>query len=578
MGNDKARDANSAGGDSVEGVLAKIKREEVVFVVHAPDKTGGYLIYALAEASTSDGKKPLELKVVECEQHQLPEDLLSFLLSQGSFPPAYLASPRELHVVVSTHSGLKLAQGFYEDALRPLLRAVGLQPSEGRGGGGYQVTVTESSDTIRDFAEALGRDGKGTEKTVILLSGDGGVTDFLNGQDRSPPPPNNSLLPTIALLPLGTGNALFHSLHKPLYATGDSNNPAPSPLVLGVRTLFRGTPSPLPTFRASFSPGAKLISAPTEAADTNASPDTTNTTATPDTTTTTTDGTPNPTPNSTNSPSETTTTTTPSNKTTPQETTTPTPTPTTTPITPADDPLTPKTPVTHLIGAVVASYGFHASLVWESDTPAYRVHGSKRFAMAAGELLRVGHVYRVGVSVLRKSDEEGGPEGEAEGEEAAGGEGFVPLVPGGAGGKGVEGVEGADGADKRDGEGEKSSSGFNYVLATLVSNLEKTFSISPASRPLDGRLRLVHFGDVGGAKTMEIMMAAYREGEHVGMPEVGYEDVDEVRVTVAEDDPRWRKVCVDGSIVELEKGGWMRVGREWRERVKVLVDADIAAR
>lgn len=33
-----------------------------------------------------------------------------------------------------------------------------------------------------------------------------------------------------------------------------------------------------------------------------------------------------------------------------------------------------------------------------------------------------------------------------------------------------------------------------YVLATLVSNLERTFTISPDSNSLDGKLRLVRFG------------------------------------------------------------------------------------
>ncbi|KAK3294005.1 ATP-NAD kinase-like domain-containing protein [Chaetomium fimeti] len=546
LDNDKTRHANSTAGKSLEDVTTKIKREEVVFVLRTPgDKTSGYLTYSLAEGSTSDGEKPFDFKIVQCEQHQLPEDLSGFVLNQGSLPPAHLSPPHEVHVVVSTHSGLQLGQGFYQTVLRPLLGAVGLEPREAQDGGGYQVTVTESADTIRDFAQKLGRNNKAAAKTVILLSGDGGVTDFLNGQDRSPPPPNNSLLPTIALLPLGTGNALFHSLHKPLYTTTttDSSNPAPSPLVLSLRTLFQGTPSPLPTFCASFSLGAKLISAPTEADDDAA------TNPTPDTIPSNTPG---------NTTDNTTTDTTPSQTPNPPEAPTAIPT---------DAPTTPKTPVTHLIGAVVASYGFHASLVWESDTPAYRVHGAKRFAMAAGGLLKLGHVYEVGVDVVRSTDST-----QSE---------FVGLAPGGWKGVGGEGGEGGEGeGEGSDGKGEggegKKGKGFNYVLATLVSNLEKTFAISPESQPLDGRLRLVHFGDVGGAKTMEIMMAAYREGEHVGMPEVGYEDVEELRVTVAEEDPRWRKVCVDGSIVELEKGGWMRVKREQRERVRVLVDAGIA--
>ncbi len=64
-------------------------------------------------------------------------------------------------------------------------------------------------------------------------------------------------------------------------------------------------------------------------------------------------------------------------------------------------------------------------------------------------------------------------------------------------------------------------------------------------------------------------MAAYQNGAHVDMvwetedggPQrrVGYEEIDELRVSILEDDPRWRKVCIDGTIVEIEKGGWMEV-------------------
>lgn len=457
--------------------VSQIREEEVVLVLRAPKEAdGGYLVYSLVESAPSDGGKPFSLSVVHTPE--LPNDssvLKDLFFDQDDIPPAHLKRPRQVHVVVSTRSGLRLAPVFYEDVLSPLLKTIGLEPTE-TDGNGYRVTVTKSSNTVRDFSHELGKDDKAGEKTVILLSGDGGVVDLLNGLDHASSPSHTPSPPTIALLPLGTGNALFHSLHKPHYS---APAPTPSPLVLGLRTLLTGTPSPLPTFKASFSPGAKLISAPVDHPDHHAAT---------------------------------------SGKDHEKE-----------------------TPVAHLVGAIVASYGFHASLVWESDTPAYRVHGDKRFGMAATELLKVAHGYDAAVEVRRPG--------------AAAGE-LTPLHPSRHG----------DGGGGAAGEGK-----FNYVLATLVSNLEKTFAISPAGRPLDGRLRLVHFGDVGGDRTMEIMMAAYREGEHVGMQEVGYEEVDEVKVAIAEEDAGWRKVCVDGSIVEVERGGWMKVQREDGERVKVLV-------
>lgn len=455
------------------GTVVDIKLEQIVYIL--PGADGGYSVYLLSEGSTSDGERPFSLQIVQRQQHDLPDGFQKFVLKRDSLPPQHLSTPRELQVVISTHSGLRLAESFYQDVLQPLLGAVGLaRRKDEESSDGYKVVVTKNPHTLRDFSRALGRDPKVSDKAVVLLSGDGGVVDLLNGLDHS----NSPSPPTIALLPLGTGNALFHSLHKPHYSATPS---PPSHFVLALRSLFLGTTSTLPAFRASFSQGAKLVSAPVEH-DTQVDA--------------------------------------------------------TTAEAPKDHEK--ETPVTHLLGAIVASYGFHASLVWESDTPAYRVHGAKRFGMAAAELLKVGHAYDAAVEVRRTSDEAS----------------FVPVV-----------VRG-----KTQEKGGSESKGFNYVLVTLVSNLEKTFTISPASRPLDGQLRLVHFGDVGGARTMEIMTAAYAEGDHVKLDDVGYEAVEEVKVTVNEEDPRWRKVCIDGSIVELEKGGWMSVAKEQRERLRVLVD------
>jgi hypothetical protein len=191
--------------------------------------------------------------------------------------------------------------------------------------------------------------------------------------------------------------------------------------------------------------------------------------------------------------------------------------------------------VRYLFGAVVASYGFHSQLVWESDTPDYRRHGDKRFDMAAQALLKESHAYHAAVEVKYRPHQE-----------------FSKL-----------------GRDR-----------FNYILATMVSDLQQNFTISPASRPLDGQLRLVHFGDVGGERTLEIMRGAYNNGAHVGMTwtggdgekdRVGYEVVEEVKATILEEDARWRKVCVDGTIVEIGQGGWMAVKKVAESKFQILV-------
>jgi diacylglycerol kinase family enzyme len=248
-------------------------------------------------------------------------------------------------------------------------------------------------------------------------------------------------------------------------------------LVLGLRTLFQGSPASLPVFRASFSPGAHIV-APGAADDDDGGP------------------------------------------------------------------LSAETahqPVSHLDGAIVASYGFHASVVYESDTTAYRVHGDKRFGMVAQELLRESHPYTAHVEIRR------------------------PSSPSSSGPAQLEALPRKEHA---------------YVLTTLVSNLERAFTISPASKPLDGQLRTVHFGNIGGARAMEAMMKAYDGGKHVDVrwddgERIYYEDVDEIRITVEDGESRWRKFCVDGTTVGVPRGGQMTVKRLEQSPLQILVNPSI---
>ena len=181
-----------------------------------------------------------------------------------------------------------------------------------------------------------------------------------------------------------------------------------------------------------------------------------------------------------------------------------------------------------VFGAVVASWGLHASLVADSDAVEYKGLGVERFQRAARENLFPGdgsgpHVYKAKVSLLRR-DGDGGKEG------------WVEV-----------------GREE-----------YSYVLATLVSNLERNFVISPDSKPLDGRLRVVHFEHLPGEEVMRIMDLAYQGGKHVQDGAVGYEDVEGVRIDFAgtEKDGRWRRICVDGKIVRVEENGWVEITKE----------------
>ncbi|PNY27862.1 tRNA (Guanine(26)-N(2))-dimethyltransferase, mitochondrial [Tolypocladium capitatum] len=428
---------------------------------------GGFVICCLTE-DLEQQMQPFRLQLLAADT--VPDQLLRDHRIRDMPPHLRAGDGNEVDVVVSTASGVGLALPFWQSVLRPLwgLVEAALGASSLRAS---KVVVTEDAQSVREFARTLRPDQEqpSTEapssRTVVLLSGDGGVVDLLNGHEA----PSGAPAPLVALIPLGTGNALFHSLHKPL-----SSSPGPSPLAIALRTLFLGVPADLPVFRASFSPGSRIVSfvqGPGQADGTDESTHLARQDAA----------------------------------------------------------------VSLLYGAIVASYGFHASIVYESDTPEYRVHGAKRFGMVAQELLRESHPYRAKLRVRRPSSS------------------ALEL-------------------DLRETHA--------YVLVTMVSNLERTFAISPASRPLDNRLRLVHFGPIGGERTMDVMAKAYDGGKHVGMKwddgeKVRYEEVEEVTVEALEDDARWRKFCIDGTTVEVPMGGSMSVGKAQKGLFRVLIDSRV---
>lgn len=259
------------------------------------------------------------------------------------------------------------------------------------------------------------------------------------------------------MIPLGTGNALFHSLHRPLLSSPGTLG---TPLVNALRTILYGSSQPLPTFTATFSPGARVLVKESRDAV--------------------------PFPRSPN----------------------------------------PENPDLNILyGAVVASYGFHATLIADSDTTEYRKHGSARFGMVATELLddtKGGpHLYkcRVAANFLSESDND------------------------------IKNIL-TDGTKE-----------FGYIVCTLISNLEEAFTISPESKPLDGTLRTVCFGNLSGADVMKIMGLAYQGGKHIQDERITYKPIKDLRIDTEEEGStwKWRRCCVDGQIVAIEEGGWMAI-------------------
>ena len=353
----------------------------------------------------------------------------------------------KIHCIVSTLSGTQRSTAFFNDVLKPLMTELQLE-------GQYETHFTDSDQSIIDLTTSvfLPRANEQISQTVIILSGDGGPADIVNsllwGGLR-----DDAVPPVLGLLPLGTGNALAHSVDIMKDRT------------TGLRSLLSGMPKILPTFKVTLSPGAAFVT------DEGRGRQSVFSSAGKEAT---------------------------------------------------------------VYGAIVFSWGLHASLVATSDTAEYRKHGVDRFKMAAGELLKPTdgsecHHYRGKITLIQKDD--------------YGREKEVPV--------------------DRDEHG--------YVLATMVSHLEQHFCISPESKPLDGQMRLLHFGALEAEEIIRIFGLAYQEGKHVGEDGVGYEAIDGLRIDFEEEEERWRQVCVDGRIIVVERGGWLEVRMQENRVVELVV-------
>ncbi|RDW83979.1 uncharacterized protein DSM5745_04305 [Aspergillus mulundensis] len=188
-----------------------------------------------------------------------------------------------------------------------------------------------------------------------------------------------------------------------------------------------------------------------------------------------------------------------------------------------------------IYGGVVASWGIHAALVADSDTAEYRKFGADRFKMAAQELLFP-----------------------SDGSEAHKYNGTLTLVR-------------YDGKHCMEHEIVIEHEEHVYVLATLVSNLEKGFKISPLSVPLDGSFRIVRFGPMPSQQVMQLLSAAYQDGRHVQDGNVMYSEIQGFRLDFHEVNEKWRRVCIDGRVVVVEENGWMNVHKERRSLVNILL-------
>ncbi|KFY83014.1 hypothetical protein V498_08337 [Pseudogymnoascus sp. VKM F-4517 (FW-2822)] len=163
-----------------EGVEHKgtILESDVLAIIPTSTTSPAYTVYTLPRLSTPDNTA-LPVPDVSFHTTQLisaPPAFISSHLLSSSTP--HLSLPADdIYVVISSKSGTGKAGAFFEDVLKPALKVLGL------GEDGYQVVLTTSHESITELAEGTLREkaGRGVRQTVILLSGDGGVVELLNG-------------------------------------------------------------------------------------------------------------------------------------------------------------------------------------------------------------------------------------------------------------------------------------------------------------------------------------------------------------------------------------------------------------
>ncbi|KAF3920529.1 hypothetical protein ABW20_dc0108824 [Dactylellina cionopaga] len=372
--------------------------------------------YILLSASSAS---PPTLEVSNPEQ-PIDESFWSLAINPAELPPHLQLPASQIHVIISTNSGLKVAQAYYDGLLSPLLSYLSIR---------HTTHTTTDPSSIAGLTKQI--TSNGLENVIILLSGDTGLTEYLNALPSAPQKT------TLCILPLGTANA-FASAHS-----------------LGLKSLLHGNPTVFPTFNATFSPGCRENGEPITQSLTKSS---------------------------------------------------------------------------SIRGCVVASYGFHASIVGGAETPEYRQHGIGKFKMVAEEIMKGTFL--------------GGS-----------GNGFQPYNSSVTGVSAVKGTK------------------HSYLMLALVDRMEPTFVISPKSK--DGQVWVLYTADISGQELIDtVIMGAYAGGKHVEKTDiVGYEESKGFKIEKMEDKEPWKRwICVDGRFVEVPKGdGWVEIKVESGEETGFYV-------
>jgi hypothetical protein len=154
----------------------KLGDQDIIMVTSINSGENGHIIWSLApmDSALSSKQPPFELQSTSAIS--LPLDFLERYLFK-SLPDPLGPETHSIYVIISTRSGTGLALDFFNELLHPVLRAIGLADSR------YNVMQTENAESVKEFARSILLDNanKGRKQTALMLSGDGGIVDSING-------------------------------------------------------------------------------------------------------------------------------------------------------------------------------------------------------------------------------------------------------------------------------------------------------------------------------------------------------------------------------------------------------------
>jgi len=145
---------------------------EVIVVTSVEGSSTQHTILSLTPTQT-ESTLPFELRTTNTTL--LPQEFLE--KHQINSPPSCLQPPNEIYILISTLSGTGLSPAFFNEILKPVLQGLGLADT------GYQVIRTSSAESVVEFARStlLVKANEGKKQTLLMLSGDGGMVDTING-------------------------------------------------------------------------------------------------------------------------------------------------------------------------------------------------------------------------------------------------------------------------------------------------------------------------------------------------------------------------------------------------------------